>query len=119
MKPYTYITIEETGIILGKPYGTVKAASARDVFTRVPVTSHQQSLVKEQVELFKGKKQLKLSALNKEELQKWHEIDTTIANMVEREVPQGTPFQLVTSLKDLIRKVQNYSENTRVHSHYS
>lgn len=79
MAPHTYITIEDASTLLDKQYVTVKAASSRGVFTRVPVTSHQQSLVKEQVELFIGKKQLKLAALNREELKKWHEINDAIA----------------------------------------
>ena len=66
MAPHTYITIEDASTLLDKQYVTVKAASSRGVFTRVPVTSHQQSLVKEQVELFIGKKQLKLAALNRD-----------------------------------------------------
>jgi hypothetical protein len=71
------ISYEETAALLGVDIGTVKHAVGRGVFTRPPRVGRMQPLLREQVEIFKGKR-LTLSALSNDERKKWYELDASV-----------------------------------------
>lgn len=67
----TPITIKEASEMLDMHYQTVNNASRKDTLTRMPTTGQEQHLIKEQVELFVGKKQISLRILSREERVLW------------------------------------------------
>jgi hypothetical protein len=98
--PITYKRAQE---ILNAKYSTIAAAARNGVFTKLPVTGLEQQLIQEQVELFIGKKQLKLAALSREEGKRWGEIEEEVNSTpqkktsgvhVSREVTAALSLQL-------------------------
>lgn len=69
----TPISYAETEKILDVKNITLKQAVARGVFTKLPRTGLSQPLIREQVELFIGKKRLSLDSLSQNERAKWDE----------------------------------------------
>lgn len=74
----TAIPDREAASLLGVTYETIRNAAKRGDLIRLPRAGLVQYVAKEQVELFKGKKQVRLSALNKNELKTWGEIEELI-----------------------------------------
>ena len=68
-----YITYRQAADLLCMKEGTVRAAAAKGILTKVPTTSIRQLLIKEQVSLFKGKKQIRETMLSNEEKIAWNE----------------------------------------------
>lgn len=65
------ITYKHASEILNVVYGTIKQAVTRGNLTRVAERDKQTYLIKEQVDLFKGKNRISIRALNTEELEQW------------------------------------------------
>lgn len=80
----TPITYKQACALLGCKYTTLIAATERGVFTKLPVKGHEQKIIKEQVLLFVGKKQLKLAALSKEARRVWEAIDEKWTPAIEQ-----------------------------------
>lgn len=79
--PISYKRAQE---ILNAKYSTIAAAARNGVFTKLPVTGLEQQLIQEQVELFMGKKQLKLAALSREEGKQWGEIAEEVNSLSQK-----------------------------------
>jgi hypothetical protein len=73
----TPINYEEASNLLGISVGTLKHAIGRGALTRLPRQGVNQLLMKEQVELFKGKR-LSLSSLSNEARARWHELHDSV-----------------------------------------
>lgn len=67
----TPITYSEAASLLGVKEAALRNAVGRGVLIRLPRTGTQQPLIREQVELFKGKGRLSLSALDTQEKVTW------------------------------------------------
>ena len=93
------ITDREAAQILDVRYETIRNAVKRGALIRVPGTGLVQHVAKEQVELFKGKTQVKLGSLSPDELAVWQRIRNEIvtpqpaaSRQAESEVPEGKNF---------------------------
>lgn len=79
MKMLTPITFEEASKILdNKPYATVRNGVKTGALKKLPSVGQVQKLAKEQVELFKGMKQIRVSTLPPEKKIEWKRLDTEI-----------------------------------------
>lgn len=65
------ITYTQAAEILQVAYGTIKHAVMREHLTRVPERDKKAYLIKQQVELFKGKGRISTRALTMTELEQW------------------------------------------------
>lgn len=75
----------EAADLLGVSYATIRNAVKRGDLMRVPMAGQIQHVAKEQVLLFKGKKQIRISALSREELRIWE----LLADLIKQ---QSTPI---------------------------
>jgi hypothetical protein len=69
----TAIPDREAAKLLGVTYDTIRNAAKRGDLTRVPQPGLVQHVIREQVELFKGKKRIKFAALSKAERKTWED----------------------------------------------
>lgn len=100
MTPITYVQASE---LLGMAYYTIKQAVARGALTKLPREGLEQRLVKEQVELFKGKR-ITLSSLSVDERTQWEQYRAmATAPARESEVPQGQNFTRAAPPMELLR----------------
>lgn len=67
-----YITYREAANLLSMKEGTIRAAAAKGTLTKVPTTSIRQLVIKEQVLLFKNKKQIRETMLSNDEKAAWN-----------------------------------------------
>jgi hypothetical protein len=88
---YTPIPDREAADLLGVSHSTIRYAVKRGVLTRAPAIGVIQHVVKEQLELFQGKTQVVMSALNKEERQRWELIDTYVTGESAQPVSPNIP----------------------------
>lgn len=75
----TPVTYKQACEILDCKYSTLAAAADRGVFTRLSVTGPEQKIIREQVEIFKGKKKLTLATLSREERKIWEQIEDSVS----------------------------------------
>ncbi len=100
----TPISYAKASELLNCKYTTIASAVDRGVFTRLPVTGPEQRIIQKQVELFVGKKQLKLAALSREERKIWDEIDeqvnstTSASQQDEKKVGERMAKQIAADL---------------------
>jgi hypothetical protein len=106
MQTYTAIDYKQAADLLGVSIGNIRTAASRGMFTKLPVTNQKQHLIKEQVELFQGKKQIRKGALSREEAALWHKYDQLAAQSQQQEVSQqtsATPSPATPDLSDALR----------------
>lgn len=78
--PFTPITTLEASNILNIKRGTIQTAMWRGFLTKIPSKTKESILIKEQVELFINKSQIRLTLLSTEELIKWKEYNDIVVN---------------------------------------
>lgn len=83
-----HITYKEAADLLGVKVGVVRTAACRGKLTKAPSTSMQQHVIKEQVMLFKDKKQIRVSALSDSDREIWSKCDKSVkSSMTIQEQP--------------------------------
>lgn len=102
----TPVSYEEAAKIANKKVGTVRAAAHTGIITRLPSVGLVQQVIKEQVELFANKKQLRLSMLAPEELEKWQALNKAATNIATQEPAQEQSY----SPKDVAQLLAMYEE---------
>lgn len=95
----TPITYTEASKLLNLTYFNIRQAAIRGTFKRVPTVGQEQKIIKEQVELFKGKKQLRLNLLTKEEISIWNkynDITDFSSNTIEETFTPNQVLELIS-----------------------
>lgn len=95
-----YITYREAAEILGMALTTIQHAVGRSL-TKAPSTTQASMLIREQVELFKGKRQISLRLLSPDEYRTWE----YYKNAVHSQAADASPVPFV-QLPDAYRKLQ-------------
>jgi hypothetical protein len=108
---YTPIPDKDAAMLLDVSQGTIRNAVSRGDLIRVPVAGQVQHVAREQVELFKGKKQLRIASLDEEARRVWSEVQKQIKLMCEERI--GTEIankQLLSTLLEnaLVGRVRIY-----------
>ena len=67
----TPITYKEAGMMLNRTHQHIASIVSNGLFTQYPSIGKERKLIKEQIELFIGKKQIRLTMLTSDELSLW------------------------------------------------
>lgn len=97
----TPITYKEAATLLLTGEGQIRTSVSNGLFTRLPTIGMKQTLIKEQVELFIGKKQIRLTLLSHDEMELWqhyrHIAENTSVNTSEHKYSQEEVAKLIAS----------------------
>lgn len=102
----TPISYEEAAKLANKKVGAIRGAADRGILARLPSVGLVQQVVKEQVELFANKKQLRISMLAPEELEKWQAINKAVSKRTTQEPAQEQSY----SPQDVAQLLAIYEE---------
>src|SRR5882757_9012619 len=84
-----YVTYQQAAKLLGiDKVSTIRTAANKKRLTKVPTTSMDGCLIKEQVMLFKGKKQIRYAMLSDEEKYIWDECEKNAKNLQKAQEAQ-------------------------------
>lgn len=108
----TPIDISEASIILDKPANTIRHAVFKNILSNLPSPNQKHQLIKEQVELFKDKKQLRYSLLSENEKMLYQQYK----NIAENTVPTSniyTSEQVGSLIASIKYHYETMSENDK------
>jgi hypothetical protein len=122
----TPMSYKDAASLLNTNENTIASCVRRKTFVRLPTIGQEQQLVKEQVELFKNKKQIRITMLSSEELKLWQHYNDLVKNeqlttdistltdmgITEEEIDAAMPL-LSKFFFHFFNKVKLYNNNTK------
>jgi hypothetical protein len=119
------ITYREAAKLLGKSLPAINVAVGRGSLTKVPSTSTIGLLIKEQVELFRGK-QISIRSLTPQEQKRWEAYRDSATSVTSNQEPAsdrvqvpitGASPEILQGINDILQSVTNLL--TRVNKPYN
>lgn len=98
IKSFTAISYQEAANILDTHINNIRSGASREIITRIPSTGMKQYVIKEQIELFKNKGQIRLTRLSNDELKLWQHYK----DLAENNVNNITKDEIINMFSSLL-----------------